>query len=177
MRIRIIVISVSLLLFILGVTPGADVTAHAATLNGKYVKLSDPVTKVPVGTAVIVKANEGTYRVPVTTDAVNNIANELLASDGVTADGTQYILANVDSKAGFAQATPASVIPAGKGYLVIANGIDVKAFYPFEETETAIKSLTPALSEGEGAIYNIAGQRISKLQKGVNIVSGRKVLY
>ena len=156
---------------------GADVTAHAATLNGNYVKLSDAVTKVPAGEAVIVKANEGTYRVPVTTDAVNNIANELLASDGVTADGTQYILANVDSKAGFAQATPASVIPAGKGYLVIANGIDVKAFYPFEETETAIKSLTPALSEGEGAIYNMAGQRISKLQKGVNIVSGRKVLY
>ncbi|MBO6125031.1 MAG: Ig-like domain-containing protein [Bacteroidaceae bacterium] len=156
---------------------GADVTAHAATLNGNYVKLSDPVTKVPAGEAVIVKANEGTYRVPVTTDAVNNIANELLASDGVTADGTQYILANMDSKAGFAQATPASVIPAGKGYLVIAGGSEVKAFYPFEETETAIKSLTPALSEGEGAIYNMAGQRISKLQKGVNIVSGRKVLY
>ena len=156
---------------------GAGVTAHAATLNGNYVKLSDAVTKVPAGEAVIVKANEGTYRVPVTTDAVNNIANELLASDGVTADGTQYILANVDSKAGFALATPASVIPAGKGYLVIAGGSEVKAFYPFEETETAIKSLTPALSEGEGAIYNMAGQRISKLQKGVNIVSGRKVLY
>ena len=38
-------------------------------------------------------------------------------------------------------------------------------------------SLTPTLSKGEGAIYNLAGQRISKLQKGINIVGGKKVLY
>ena len=37
-------------------------------------------------------------------------------------------------------------------------------------------SLTPALSEGEGAIYNLAGQRLSKMQKGINIVGGKKVL-
>ena len=38
-------------------------------------------------------------------------------------------------------------------------------------------SLIPTLSEGEGAIYNLAGQRMSKLQKGINIVGGKKVLY
>ena len=37
-------------------------------------------------------------------------------------------------------------------------------------------SLTPALSRGEGAIYNIAGQRVSKMQKGINIINGKKVL-
>ena len=37
-------------------------------------------------------------------------------------------------------------------------------------------SLTPAFSEGEGAIYNLAGQRLQKMQKGVNIVNGKKVL-
>ena len=156
---------------------GAEVSAFAAQENTTYVHL-EPVTFVPAGTAVIVKADAaGTYDVLCTTGASLGTDNDLVAATtDVTADGTQYILANVDSKAGFAQATPTSVIPAGKGYLVIANGIDVKAFYPFEETETAIKSLTPALSEGEGAIYNIAGQKLSKLQKGVNIVSGKKVL-
>ena len=40
-----------------------------------------------------------------------------------------------------------------------------------------ITSLTPNPSpKGEGSIYNLAGQRMSKLQKGVNIVNGKKVL-
>ena len=28
----------------------------------------------------------------------------------------------------------------------------------------------------DGAIYNIAGQRIQKMQKGINIVNGKKIL-
>ena len=41
---------------------------------------------------------------------------------------------------------------------------------------TGIESLTPALSIGEGAIYNVAGQRLSKMQKGINIVNGKKII-
>lgn len=36
-------------------------------------------------------------------------------------------------------------------------------------------SLTPALSEGKEVIYNLAGQRLSKMQKGINIVGGKKI--
>ena len=46
-----------------------------------------------------------------------------------------------------------------------------------KDEEDGINSLTPALSEGEGAIYNLAGQRISRLQKGINIIGGKKVLF
>ena len=46
----------------------------------------------------------------------------------------------------------------------------------FEEDETAIESLAPANTESDGAIYNMAGQRISKLQKGINIVNGKKIV-
>ena len=34
----------------------------------------------------------------------------------------------------------------------------------------------PASVESEGFIYNLAGQRLSKMQKGINIVGGKKVL-
>ena len=44
----------------------------------------------------------------------------------------------------------------------------------FEAQMTGI-GLTPTLSKGEGAIYNLQGQRIRSLQKGLNIVNGRKV--
>jgi hypothetical protein len=43
------------------------------------------------------------------------------------------------------------------------------------ETQTTGISLTPALSRREGAIYNLQGQRINSLRKGLNIVNGRKV--
>jgi len=46
-----------------------------------------------------------------------------------------------------------------------------------KDEEDGINSLTPALSKGEGAIYNLAGQRVSRLQKGINIVGGKKVIF
>ena len=41
---------------------------------------------------------------------------------------------------------------------------------------TGIKNLTSPLSKGKGNIYNVAGQRLSKMQKGINIVNGKKVV-
>ena len=98
------------------------------------------------------------------------------ATEEVTADGTQYILAELDGVAGFAKATPETKIAAGKGYLVISA--PVKAFYPFgEEDATAIENVNVNGNVNEGAIYNLSGQRVSKLQKGINIVDGKKILF
>ena len=44
----------------------------------------------------------------------------------------------------------------------------------FETLATGI-CLTPAPSRSEGVIYNLQGQRINSLRKGLNIVDGRKV--
>ena len=152
---------------------GNTAVAKAATFDGEYVQLAD-VTTVPAGTAVVVKAAEGTYTVPATTDAVLGATNELVAATAdVTADGTQYILAKQGTTAGFAMATTGSTIAAGKGYLVINS--PVKAFYGFDgDDATGINDIELA---GENApIYNVAGQRISKMQKGINIVGSKKIL-
>ena len=45
------------------------------------------------------------------------------------------------------------------------------------DTITRSNSLTPALSKGEGAIYNLSGQRVNKpVQKGLYIINGKKVV-
>ena len=44
------------------------------------------------------------------------------------------------------------------------------------ETITSIEQLPLNIEHSDGAIYNLAGQRLSKPQKGVNIVGGRKVV-
>ena len=91
------------------------------------------------------------------------------------ATGSQYVLAKPENEeVGFYQATTGT-IKAGKAYLELPS-TEVKAFYFGGENETAIVSPLGETKEGV-AIYNLAGQRISKLQKGVNIVSGRKVLF
>ena len=41
--------------------------------------------------------------------------------------------------------------------------------YVGEDIETGI-SLTPALSKGEGAIYNVSGQHLNKMERGINII-------
>ena len=45
-----------------------------------------------------------------------------------------------------------------------------------EPNPTAIKSVSASNSKKEKAIYNLAGQRLQKEQKGINIINGKKVL-
>ena len=46
-----------------------------------------------------------------------------------------------------------------------------------DSNTTGIESSSAALPETDGAVYNISGQRVSKAQKGIYIVNGKKVLY
>jgi hypothetical protein len=153
------------------------VKAYAAQLGEGYVHL-EPVEVIPAGEAVILKATAGTYTMhPKESGEKIALVNDLkAATEEVTADGTQYILAKVDDKVGFARAESGTTIAAGKGYLVIAAG--VKAFYPFAEDEaTSInEELKMKNEEFDAAIYNLAGQRVSKMQKGMSIVNGKKIL-
>jgi hypothetical protein len=153
---------------------GSEVSAYAAQVNDTYVHL-EPVTTVPEGTAVVVKAAEaGTYTINSATSASPVAGNDLIAAtEGVNADGTQYVLAKVDEVVGFYKVTEGTTIPAGKGYIVISS--PVKAFYGFDEDDaTGISDLNVDLKFNE-TIYNLAGQRLLKLQKGINIVKGKKI--
>ena len=69
-------------------------------------------------------------------------------------------------------------LPANRAYLTAANvAALVKGFvFDFDDDSTGIKDFFNALKDSEATIYNLAGQRISKMQKGVNIVNGKKVL-
>ena len=46
-----------------------------------------------------------------------------------------------------------------------------------DEDPDGIKNVNVNDNLNNAAIYNMAGQRMSKLQKGINIVDGKKVLY
>ena len=70
---------------------------------------------------------------------------------------------------------------AGNGYPILQWQYDrgdyreICGFDP-DEDPTGI-GLTPTLSKGEGGrIYNLAGQQLQKLQRGINVVGGRKII-
>ena len=66
-------------------------------------------------------------------------------------------------------------IKAGKAYLESESG--VKAFYFSGDEATGINAIdNEQLTIDNDAIYNLAGQRINKMHKGINIVNGKKIL-
>ena len=155
-----------------------DVTAYVATASGNWLVLTE-IENVPAGTPVILKG--GYYnKIAVDLPAIN-IANDLLGTDVATeADGTMYILALAKpaeaeaEEIGFYKAETGTIIPAGKAYYKSTNG--VKAFFFTEDDATGI-AVSPLAETEEGAtIFNLAGQRISKAQKGINIMNGKKIL-
>jgi len=105
-----------------------------------------------------------------------------------TAGGyTNFILANGDKYGiGFYTVSKAGEIAAGKAYLQLPTSVlpaaEARAiklvFDDEDDVVTSVESVTSTLSEGEGAVYNLNGQRIagSSLKKGLYIVNGRKVL-
>ena len=65
-------------------------------------------------------------------------------------------------------------IQGTRAYVDAKNTSEVKLFIDGEDVETSISEIN-GVSEN-GIIYNLAGQRISKVQKGINIVNGKKIL-
>ena len=131
---------------------------------------------IPSYEAVLVKAGAGEYNFPYTDEEVAPFkVNDLRFNRAdLTADGQQYILANGENGVGFYKATQGTTIPAFKAFLYIQNG--VKGFYGFDDDDaTGINDLKD-LKDSKDLIYNLAGQRIQKMQRGINIIGGKKIL-
>ena len=69
-------------------------------------------------------------------------------------------------------------LKAFRGYITVASGSSVKALsFVFDDDPTAIEMVNGQSSMVNGQpIFNLAGQRINKMQKGINIVNGKKIL-
>ena len=81
--------------------------------------------------------------------------------------GSSFVPSNADG-----------VIPAGKAYINAGDiPAEAKAFtFVFVDEATGITETRPATREEVESIFNLGGQRMSKLQRGINIVNGKKVL-
>ncbi len=157
----------------------AGVEVFTVEIRGEWAHLEPVTAGIPVGAAVVVKAEAGKYVFNYATSSIPEITdNDLIAAiEDFTANGSQYVLAKpAEGEVGFYKAKEGSTIAAGKAYLQSNTGSQVKAFYFTEDDATGIEDLN-TLNNQNTPIYNLAGQRISKMQKGINIMNGKKVLY
>ena len=120
-----------------------------------------------------------TVTIPVVASGEALSGNKLVGCTSETklaANAAYYVLVNNGGTAEFQSLSEnGATIPAGKAYLN-AGGGSARLSIVFDEETTGIKSLTPALSEGNGAIYNLRGQRVAQPGKGLYIVNGKKVI-
>ena len=161
------------------------VTAYIATATGASTVTLSTIEKVPASTAIILKADAGSYKLPVITTAADDAsANILLASDGSVKgdeDGTIYALGvgktgENEGKVGFYLVKEEVAVPAGKAYLTVPASVKEFLTFVFDDLPTTVSEVKNDGVNSEKSIFNLAGQKMSKLQKGVNIVNGKKVL-
>ena len=169
-----------------GVTLPADVKAYILTVSGEWA-IPTEISEVPAGTGVLLRGTSSSVTsatltindaASATTDGNKLVPTYVDITDARSAG--EYILGNdATDGLGFYQRKSDRKIGANKAYLQLDADLaaSVKGLLlNFDELVDGI-GLTPAPSPvSERSIFNLAGQRMSRVQKGVNIVNGKKVL-
>ncbi len=176
-------------------------TAYYVTESGvaeNAVTLTEANVAVPAGTGLVLKGTAaGTYNIPIATSAEalegNLLVGVLTAETVAKEDGyMKYVLAKSGDNAVFQYiGETAANVPAGKAYIKMEEATGgpgaagegdtptvnpakmLNIYLPGEAT--AIKTVAPA-EQLNGAIYNLAGQRVGKDYKGIVIMNGKKIL-
>ena len=150
------------------------VKAYAVTAKGESsVTLTEITGTIKGGVGFIL---EGTGNTDVTftfADSSTKPTNLLVGTlaPKYLAAGTAYGL-----KSGVFQPNTAGTIKAHRAYLPADAGNAVKALtLIFEDDATGITH-TRVITD-EATIYDLTGRRLSQMQKGINIVNGKKILY
>lgn len=163
-------------------------TAYTLSLNTDETGLSfsEGSTTISGGVPVLLKGTSATATLTIASNAAYADANNISTSTALTGiypkidvtGATDYFLGVADSKVGFYH-WDGTTLAANRAYFKaskLSGGSGVKGLVlDFEDDATGISNLN-VNDNLNGAIYNLAGQRISKMQKGINIVNGKKIL-
>ena len=157
--------------------------AYILTVSGEWA-IPTEIEQVPANTGVLIRA-EG--NVASATATINDAAtadtgdNELVGTFvDITTDreAGEYILGNGDAGIGFYMRKSGKKIGANKAYLNLGADLGSGAVKGIRwDIVDGIEAVTNGQQPMVNSqIFNLAGQRMSKLQRGVNIVNGKKVL-
>ena len=156
-----------------------------STTDGEYTTLNfTQIDYIPANQPVLISGveNKGTYTFafaeiekgePVIDDATLQFIGSYTTK---TLDPTTTYFVGSDNKLYKTGTNGTITLKGTRAYFAeVASGVKSVRMH-FDGEATAITELTEKTEAAEGAIYNVNGQRISTLQKGINIVNGKKLL-
>ena len=152
-----------------------DVKGSIVTgVTGNTLTLSE-VKDVPAATGIII---EGTYYNMLSATSTDDCSGNYLVAvaEDMDAPVGSYVMQKQDDKVGFWQVVSGEQpnIKAGKAYLSIPS--EARVLWLEGDSETGISGIS-STDRQTGKVYNIAGQRVDKVGKGIYIVNGKKVIY
>ena len=165
---------------------GSSIKAFYPTVDGSTLIFHE-ITKVRAGTGVLLYSANGAITEDIlvctgeTDAAENNVfvrGNDARVSYNDTTQEYIYVLSKPQgNNLGFYKAKN-NMVATNRAYILVPAELSgAKSFtINLEDDPTGIVNLNDNVNANEGAIYNLAGQRLSKMQKGINIINGKKVL-
>lgn len=166
------------------------VMAFTAKVDNDYLLLTAIEGNIiPKNTPVILRAEESAivqdggknYITLVTSESGKSISaeNVLLGTDDDMDSHSDncYILSHGSKGLGFYKWPTTKTLEAHKAYIEGGSSSAKALIFRFEDEATGINNeiIDSASDESEPVIYNLSGIRISKPQKGINIINGKKV--
>lgn len=160
-------------------------TAYTATDNGESVKLhTKEGGKIAAGEGVVLEGDEGTYTFVAAEGSVKTTAGNQMV--GVTKDtkltgaDNAYMLTRKkeDGSIAFRLLKTDYTLGANKAYLKASNTANIRELIPalWDDNATDIDNISKDEVTAMGAIYNLAGQKLMRAQKGINIINGKLVI-
>ena len=164
-------------------TVPSGLTAYTATDNGESVKLTAIKSgKIAAGEGVVLHGEAGTYTFVATAEDVSATAGNQMV--GVTEDtpltsaDNAYMLTRKkdDGSIAFRLLATDYTLGANKAYLKLENNARNLISVVWDDNATGIYDLSEKEEAENGAIYNLAGQKLMRTQKGINIINGKLVI-
>ena len=160
-------------------------TAYTATDSVESVRLTAKEGgKIAAGEGVVLKGNKGTYTFVAAEGSVS--ATEGNQMVGVTEDtelteaDNAYMLTRKidDGSIAFRLLKTNYTLEANKAYLKVDGSANTRELIPalWDDNATGIDNIAKDEVTATGAIYNLAGQKLTRAQKGINIINGKLVI-
>ena len=136
---------------------------------------------IPAHTPIIIEANQAIKSYMPVTLPVSGIYSQGTPEAGMlvgtyeatNAPADSYILQNQSGVVGFYHVSTSHTVKANRCWLVAPES-GVKAFIIRNDEAEGINAQT--IENKQQTIFNLQGQRVNNVQKGVNIVNGKKII-